>query len=123
NSRAHARLARVPAGGSSWARASRARRVLDQARALLLSAELLPVEQTALACAYVTTLGQAPIELALARMLELFRKLEGVHDPYTTSTHYSRSRLDLVEAMILSLGHEGFTIDPKVRRWLDDAGY
>jgi hypothetical protein len=56
-------------------------------------------------------------------MLELFRKLEGVHDCFTTSTHYSLSRLDLVEAMILALVNEDFTIDPQVRHWLDDDEY
>jgi cellulose synthase operon protein C len=113
-------LLQVAAGWFFFAQDDRARPILDQARTLLFKGDLSPVEQTAVACAYVTTLGQAPMGLALPRVLELVRKLEGVYDTFTTYSHYSLSRLDLVEAVILSLVSDDFTIGPEARRWLDD---
>ncbi len=113
-------LLQVAAGWFYFARADRARPILDKARTVLFKGELKPIDQTALACSYVATLGQAPIDLALPRVLELFRKLRGVYDTFTTYSHYSLSRLDLVEAVILSLVSDDFTIAPETRRWLDD---
>jgi cellulose synthase operon protein C len=113
-------LLQVAAGWFFFGQDDRARPVLDQARALLFKGDLAPAEQTGLACAYVTTLGQAPIELALPRVLELFRKLKGVYDTFTTCSHYSLSRLDVVEAAILSMVSDGFNTTPEARRWLDD---
>jgi hypothetical protein len=113
-------LLQVAAGWFFFAQDERARPILDQARALLFKGDLIPVEQTALACAYVNTLGQAPMELAMPRVLELVRKLEGVYDTFTTYSHYSLSRLDLVEAVVLSLVSDEFTVGPEARRWLDD---
>ena len=116
-------LLQIAAGWFYFGQEQRARPLLDTARDLLHSGQLVPVEQASLACAYVTTLGQAPIELALARVMELFRKLEGVHDTFTTSTHFSLSRLDVVEAMLLALVSDDFTIGPEAKRLLDDDEY
>lgn len=123
-SNASARLQRlllqVAAGWFYFGQADRAEPILFQAETLLFHGELKPVDQTALACAYVATLGQAPLELALRRILELFGDLKGVSDTFTTSSHYSLSRLDVVEAAILSLVSDDFTVAPEARRWLDD---
>jgi hypothetical protein len=78
------------------------------------------VEQTALACAYAAALGQARLDLALPRTLELYRRLTAVHDAFTTNSHYSLSRLDVVEATILALVNDDFKVSPEARRWLDD---
>jgi hypothetical protein len=110
----------VAAGWFFFGQDDRARPILDRARTLLFKSTLTPVEQTALACAYVATLGQAPMELALPRILELFGKLKGVYDTFTTCSHYSLSRLDVIEAVILSLVSREFTVTPEARRWLDD---
>jgi cellulose synthase operon protein C len=113
-------LLQVAAGWFFFAQDDRARPILDRARTVLFKGDLRAVEQTALACAYVNTLGQAPLELAQPRVLELFRKLKGVYDTYTTHSHYSLSRLDLVEAVILSMVSDEFAIAPETRRWLDE---
>jgi hypothetical protein len=71
----------------------------------------------------VRTLGQAPAERALGRYEELFRQLGGVLDAFTTNSHYSLSRLDVVEALVLALVGEDFRLDPVARRWLDEDEY
>jgi hypothetical protein len=113
-------LLQVAAGWFFFGQDDRARPILDKARALLFKGDLIPVEQTALACAYVTTLGQAPMDLALPRIIELFRKLKGVFDTFTTHSHFSLSRLNVVEAVVFALVNDDFTIAPEARRWLDD---
>lgn len=93
--------------------------VLDEVRDLLLHAELPAHEQKALACAYAATLGQAPVTLALPRLEEIFHT-ERIHDPFTTNTHYTLSKLVAVEAVVLALVSEDFALGNEVRRWLDD---
>jgi hypothetical protein len=116
-------LLQVAGGWFYFGQNDRARPVLDQARSLLMQGKLFHTEQTALACAYVATLGQGPLDLALARITELLRKVKGVQDTYTVNSHYSLSRLDLVEAVVLALVGEDFTVAPEARRWLDDDEY
>lgn len=96
---------------------------LDQARALLLQKELAPFEQTRLACAYLRALGQAPAELALPRVQELFHRLEGIFDGALMKYHFSLTRLNVAEAAVLALVSEDFTLDRAARRWLDEDEY
>ena len=105
---------------------------LDEARHLLFSNELTPTpqlspqqsgQQTELACAYATALGQAPVRLALGRVEELFQRLHGVSDTLITNSHYSLARLRLVEAAVLAVVNDDFALGPTVRRWLDDDEY
>lgn len=116
-------LLQVAGGWLFFGQEERARQVLDQTRALLLSNEMSGVEQTSLACAYATTLAQAPVELAVQRLLELCRRVDGIQDTFTTNSHYSLSRLDLAEAVVLALVNEDLQLDPQVRRWLDEDEY
>ncbi len=116
-------LLHVATGWLYFGQPDRARPVLDEARALLLQGDLPPLERTGLACGYARALGQAPMAQALPRLGELFRSLEGVHDTYTTVSHYSRSRYDLVELVVLTLISEDFRLDETCRRWLEDDEY
>jgi hypothetical protein len=113
-------LLHVASGWFYFGQDSRAKPILDEARAVLFEGELTSREQTELACGYVRTLGQGPAELALARLEELFLNLGRVHDSYTTNSHYSLSRLDFLEAVVFSLVSDDFTLDQAGRRWLDD---
>jgi hypothetical protein len=113
-------LLQVASGWLYFGDIERARVVLDSARTLLFDNSLPPTAQTALACAYATALAQAPLDLSMPRILELFRKVAGVQDAYTTNSHYSLSRLDVIEAAILALVTEDFKVSPEARRWLDD---
>ena len=116
-------LLHVAAGWSYFGRADHAVPVLDEVRTLLLEGELMPVLQTSLACAYARALGHFPAEVALPRVADLFQNLERVHDTFTTNSHYSLSRLDLIEAVVLTLVSDDFTLDQAGRRWLDDDEY
>jgi hypothetical protein len=116
-------LLHVAAGWFYFGLDSRARHILDEVRELLLEGDLEPWKQTPLACAYAQTLGQAPVELALQRLSELLRKVQRVSDCYTTNSHYSLSRLRLVEAVVLALVSDDFTVDKAGRRWLDEDEY
>lgn len=116
-------LLHVAAGWSYFGQADRARPVYDEARALLFQGDLPPIEQTALACVYVNALGQAPADLALPRLEELFRGLERVHDTFTVVSHYSVSRLDLIQAVVLTVASDDFTLGETGRRWLEDEEF
>ena len=56
------------------------------------------------------------MELALPRLDDLFRQLERVHDMFTTNSHYSLSRLNVIEATVLTLISDDFTMDQAGRR-------
>jgi hypothetical protein len=103
-----------------FGRDSQAEPILQAARGVLLANDLPPREQTMLACAYASAVGQAPVEVAQKRLEEIFRQLKGIKDTYTTSTHFSVSQLDVVESVVLAVVSEDFTMGTQARRWLDD---
>jgi len=105
--------------------------VLEEAREVLFGSDLKPVEQTKLACAYVGTLGHAPIETALPRLEEMFsfrktsqnkpvRRLARIQDSFTTTSHFSLSQLDVTEAVVFALVGDVSGGDSQSRRWLDE---
>lgn len=97
--------------------------IVDQAREVLFKGNLIPADQTALACAYVRTLGQSTMEEALPRLEELYRKVERVEDNTETRSHFLISMLWLIEATVLALVSDELTMDKDARRWLDDDEY
>jgi len=116
-------LLQIANGWFYFSQDEKARGILDEARTVLLEGELIPVFQTDLAAAYISTLGHAPVELGVNRMIELFRRLQRITDTFTTTSHYYRSQLGVVEATVLALVSDDFTIDKAARRWLDDDEY
>jgi hypothetical protein len=94
--------------------------ILKRARDLLLKGDLPPRDQTALACSYAKTVGQAPVAVAQKRLEEIFTSVKGVKDTYTTSSHFSVSQLDLIEAVVLAVVSDDFTLGTQARRWLDE---
>src|SRR5262249_1913729 len=109
-------LLQVASGWYFFGRDSQAEPILQAARAVLLSNELPPREQTQLACGYARAVGQAPVEIAQRRLEELFKQLKGIKDTYTTSSHFSVSQLDVVENVVLAGGADGFTVGGEARR-------
>jgi hypothetical protein len=97
--------------------------IIDETRLLLYKGELTHLEKTRLACAYVTTLGQAPVDVALRGIEEMFNRLEGVYDNFVTSKYYSLSQLDVIEAIVLAIVTEDFALGSQARRWLDEDEY
>jgi hypothetical protein len=113
-------LLHVAGGWYYFGRDSEAEPVVQAARALLFKEQLEHKDQTALACNYAATLGQAPVEVAQQRLEEVFQKLRGVRDNWTTNKFYSLSQLKVVEAVVLAVVSDDFTLGSTARRWLDD---
>lgn len=116
-------LLTVAAGWYYFGGNEQAQPILEEARLLLYKGELSHQEKTRLACAYVTTLGQAPVDVALHGIEEMFTRLQGVHDNFMTSLYYSLSQLDVIEAVVLAIVTEDFALGSQARRWLDEDEY
>jgi hypothetical protein len=95
-------LLQVSAEWSHLGRDARAERVLQAAWTMLRRCDLDFREQSRLGCAYARAVGTIPLPLAQKRLEEIFTSLEGVRDLFTTSTHFSASQLDLIEAVVLA---------------------
>ena len=114
-------LLHVAAGWFYFGRSTQAEFVLKTARALLYGDELKePKKKTRLACAYVATLGQAPMDIAQRRIEELFAKLEGIRDSFNTGKYYGWLQLQIIEAVVLAVASENVLMGADARRWLDD---
>jgi hypothetical protein len=81
------------------------------------------IKRLGLVRAYARALGQAPLQAAQARLEELFDRLEGIRDGWTTSDYYLLSHLLVAEAVILAVVSDDFTFGVQVRRWLDEDEY
>lgn len=113
-------LLHVAGGWFYFGRDRQAEPILQAVRSLLFRDELPCREKTSLACVYATTVGQTPVDVAQKRLEELFLKLTGIRDTFTTNNYYSRSQLDVVEAVVLAVASDDFTMGTQARRWLDD---
>lgn len=101
---------------------------LDEAHHVLFEdAELIKHKQfqeyTKLARTYATVLGLGPVDMALARIEELFKRMAKLPNSFTTATHYSRFHLNIVEDVVMAIVSEEFALGPTARRWLDDDEY
>jgi hypothetical protein len=113
-------LLHVASGWYYFGRDSQADPILQRVREVLLKGDLPPREQLALACAYARAVGQAAVSVAQKRLEEIFRSLRGIRDGFLTNTHFSASQLDLIEAVVLAVVSDDFTMGTQGRRWLDD---
>jgi hypothetical protein len=114
-------LLHVAGGWFYFGRDSRAEPVLQAARTALFRGDWAATpKHTNLACAYAATVGQAPVEFARRRLEELFEKLADVRDTFTTNHYYSQSQIKVVEAVVLAVASDDFTLGSQARRWLDD---
>jgi hypothetical protein len=103
-----------------FGRDSQAEPILQAARTVLLKGDLHPRDQTPLACVYARTVGQAPVAVAQKRLEEIFTSVKGVKDSFMTSSHFSVFQLDLIEAVVLAVVSDDFTLGTQARRWLDE---
>jgi hypothetical protein len=103
-----------------FGRDHRAELVIQAARAALYGGTLEIKEKRRLACTYAATVVKAPVELAQARLEELFRKLRGVRDSWTTSSHYSVLEMEVLEAVVMAVVGDESALGGNSRRWLDD---
>jgi len=121
-------LLNLAAGWLTFGLHEQAAPILDEARNELLNpnaVKLPPKEYTALAQTYVSALGQGPSETGLARITELFRKMDDkrITNTWTTAQYYSRFHLNLVEDVIRAIVSDDFALGPTGRKWLDDDEY
>jgi hypothetical protein len=120
-------LLRLAAGWLDFDRPDLAKPVLDEAREYLLrgTADADVPKYVSVACAYISALGHGPVEDALGRAEELLSLGEKgkLKNTFTSSTHYSRFHLNIVEAIVLALANEEFALGPAARRWLGDDEY
>jgi hypothetical protein len=110
----------VAGGWYYFGREAQAELVMKAARAVLFGNVLDPGKQTALAKVYAATAGQAPVEGAPARFEELFARVRGVRDGFTSAPYYARYQLEVVEAVVLAVVSDDFTLGSQARRWLDE---
>lgn len=116
----------IAAGWLHFGQSEKAMPILAEAQALLFAApENKPavVKRARLARAYAEALGQAPVDLGLEKFAELFQKLGGLTDTFTTNSHFSLSQLQVVEAVMRSVVNDDFAMGANVRRWLDEDEY
>jgi hypothetical protein len=112
-------LLHAAAGWYYAGRDEQAHAVLDEARRDLFAAGLSARDRTALALVYATTLGQAPVRVALGRLEEVFQRLKGIDVGGSTNAYYSLQPLLLVETAVRAVVSEDFALGPEVRAWLD----
>ena len=115
-------------GWLSFGLDDRAEPILIEARSELLGTQVAKLgarDYTLVARAYVTALGQGPSESGIARITELFRRMDekAIKDTYTTSLYFSRLHLNLVEDVIRAVVSDDFALGPGGRKWLDDDEY
>jgi hypothetical protein len=119
-------LLHVAAGWYFFGRDGQAEKIVKLARAVLLAppgpkgAVQFPRQRAGLARAYAAALSQAPLDVAQTRLGEVFEKLEGIVDGFTTNTHYSRCQLEVVEGIVMAVVSDDLTAGSNVRRWLDE---
>ncbi|MGE3806909.1 MAG: hypothetical protein AB7K24_19760, partial [Gemmataceae bacterium] len=118
-------LLHVAAGWLYAGKIEAAAPILDAARAVLADPDIgeRQKDKLSVSCAYLTALGQAPVEMALQRIEQFFTEIGPIFDSLLCNQFYSLSQLKVVEAMVLAVASEDFAIGPDVRRWLDDEEY
>jgi hypothetical protein len=120
-------LLHVAGGWYYFGKRAEAEQVFRMARGALFLSPVGKVsavlERTRLAKAYLAALGQAPVDVVQQCIEELLDHLDDIFDTWSTRTHYSASQLAVIEAVVLAVVSDDFTIGPAVRRWLDEDEY
>ena len=121
-------LLNLAGGWLHFGLSDRAAPIIEVARNELLTDNGLAFQAqhyTALARAYVLALGQGPLESGLAKMIELFRKMDPrkITNTFTTAQYYSRLHLTLVEDVIRAIVSDDSALGASGRKWLDDDEY
>ena len=110
-----------PAGWFYFGKDRQAEPILQAVRGLLFAGELPAQEQTHAGLRLRRRGGPgAGGGGAEAVGGDLPHKLKGIRDTYTTYSHFSLSQLDVVEAVVLAVVSDDFTMGTQARRWLDD---
>ena len=109
--------------------AAQARPFLDEARETIFANadaqrdKIGPIPITKIVTAYISALGQGPVDEALNRIEELFERMERLRNGFTTQSHFSQFHLSIVEEVVRSLMTDNIALGDQARRWLDDDEY
>jgi FtsH ternary system domain X7 len=121
-------LLAVAGGWFYFGQHEQARPAVEEVRQQLFHGGLPPIPKASLACAYVSAVGHASLDIALRLIQELFAQdapsgkpnLPPISDTFTTSSHFSLTQIDIVEATVLTLVSDEFVLSPEVWRWLEE---
>jgi hypothetical protein len=113
-------LLHVAAGWYYIGHAGQGEQIIQASRKALFSDELCLRDKCALALTYVSTVIQASEEVAQARLEELFTRLCGTADTYTTNKYYYLFQYDLLEAVAQAVASNDYGLGSNIRQWLDD---
>lgn len=81
-----------------------ARAIVEEARAFLFGLDLKGQAKVHLACTYAAAAARSPAkDEARSRLGELFDRLEGIEDTFTTMAYFSQSRIQFLEAVVLAV--------------------
>ncbi len=119
----------VAAGWFNFGDEPRAVTILDEVEQFLLTnSNISSTLRRAAICRYAQILEQAPMEYALPKFQEIFTQLHKAQiDKGQGSSlqdqYYSYEPLVIIEAVILALMSDDFTLDPKLRNLLDEQEF
>ena len=65
----------------------------------------IPFGIAEVACRYVATLAVSPVESALNGLDELFPGIGPIGDTFTTNSHFSQVRLQIIDAVVRAVVH------------------
>ena len=114
----------LAAGWFFFGNAERANAIIEEvARFLYQERGLQPHLRRLLTRQYAAVLEHAPIAVAIPRLNEIFEKLTniskgigaGIQDQY-----YAQEPLEVIEAVVLALVSDEFTLDPQSRKLMDE---
>lgn len=112
-------LSAIAGGRLHFDLASTAWPLLDEARDGLLSDELSELQQTHAAKAYMQSLAFAPSEEAHHRLRDFFDRVQGIHDAFSTSSHFQLLQLSIAETLVLAFDAAASPVDQSLKRRLD----
>jgi hypothetical protein len=121
-------LLNLAAGWLRYGFVEQAMTILNEARSELLNPHATQYEikdYVSLARSYVKSSGQCSTDDGLARIIELFRKMDKtkINNTWTGSQSYSRFHVVLVEDVIHTLVSDDFSLSTSARRLLDEDEY
>jgi hypothetical protein len=96
-------LLTLAVGRSLLGQVAAAESLIEEARAYLFASNFEGLEKAHLASAYAAAVACSPDRAAKrARTEELFARLEGVEDTFSTMEYFSQSRIQFLEAVVLA---------------------
>jgi hypothetical protein len=104
----------------------RAKPILDAVRDVIVTNDqkkIRPLNLVQMADAYLASVAHTPPSEALARMEDVFTKIEKIPNGFTTASHFSRLHVMLIESAVRAMVSDQLTIGDEARKWRDENEY